>query len=219
MMNDLPLFPLHSVLFPGMPLQLHIFEERYKLMMNRCLETKSPFGVVLIESGQEAGGALAVPHLIGCTAYINQVEPLPFGRMNILALGRERFRVRQLNQDKPYLSGDVDLIPLERDETVGTRAFSRKLRHLLKQYLGILENAGQLNFDESQLPADSLALAYLSAVILQTDMREKQLLLAAESTRAMIYDLVMLYRREVTLLEFMISDKDVMDGESSFSLN
>lgn len=218
-MNDLPLFPLNSVLFPGMPLQLHIFEDRYKLMINRCLENKTPFGVVLIESGQEAGGVLATPHLIGCTAYINQVQPLPFGRMNIIAQGRDRFRVRRLHQNNAYLSGDVELIPLARDETVDTRARAHKLRHLLKQYLGTLENAGQLNFDESQLPNDSLALAYLSAVILQTDMHEKQLLLAAETARKMIYDLVVLYRREVTLLEFMITDKDVMDNESPFSFN
>jgi Lon protease-like protein len=218
-MNDLPLFPLNSVLFPGMPLQLHIFEERYKQMMNRCIDDKTPFGVVLIETGQEAGSALAMPHLIGCTAHITQVQPLPFGRMNILALGRDRFRVHQLYQDKPYLSGDVEFIPLERDESVPTRTRALKLRHLLKQYLGTLENAGQLNFDESQLPNDSLALAYLSAVILQTDTREKQLLLAAETARDMLYDLVALYRREVTLLEFMISDKDVMDNESPFSFN
>ena len=70
-MFELPLFPLNIVLFPGMPLSLHIFEDRYKLLIGKCLQERQPFGVVLIKKGIEALGPLAEPHHIGCTAFVS----------------------------------------------------------------------------------------------------------------------------------------------------
>ena len=219
-MAELPLFPLNSVLFPGMPLKLHIFEERYKLMINECIDKHLPFGVVLIESGVDAMGPLARPHSIGCTAHITQVQRLPFGRMNILAMGRERFRINALHADKTYLTGDIEYIPLPQDDRRLTARGARRLAVLLKKYLGTLENAGQLHFDESQLPTDALSLGYLAAVVLQTtDMEDKQKLLAADSTSHLMRELNMLYQREVALLEIMLSQVDVTNGDTPFSLN
>jgi uncharacterized protein len=219
-MAELPLFPLNSVLFPGMPLKLHIFEERYKLMINECIDKHLPFGVVLIESGTDSMGPLARPHSIGCTAHITQVQRLPFGRMNILAMGRERFRINTLHADKAYLIGDIDYIPLKQDDRRMTAQGARRLAVLLKKYLGTLENAGQLHFDESQLPTDALSLGYLAAVVLQTtDMEDKQKLLAAETTTQLMRELNMLYQREVALLEIMLSQVDVTNGDTPFSLN
>ena len=109
-MFELPLFPLNTVLFPGMPINLHIFEPRYKLMIEQCIQNDEPFGVVLIHKGTEASGPLAEPHPIGCTAQITQVERLDDGRMNILAVGGERFQIRSLNLFEPYLVGTVGWI-------------------------------------------------------------------------------------------------------------
>ncbi|MCS7071304.1 MAG: LON peptidase substrate-binding domain-containing protein, partial [Anaerolinea sp.] len=74
----LPLFPLNTVLFPGIPISLHIFEDRYKLMINRCLNSQMPFGIVLLQSGSEVQGAgpAPQPYSIGCTAHIVQVQRL-----------------------------------------------------------------------------------------------------------------------------------------------
>src|SRR4029450_7854046 len=98
------LFPLNTVLFPGMPLPLHVFEERYKLMVGRCLEEERPFGVVLIRTGQEGGGP-AVPHRVGTTAEIATAKHLDDGRMNLLVVGQERVRIRELVRQEPYLVG------------------------------------------------------------------------------------------------------------------
>ena len=106
---DLRLFPLQTVLFPGMRLPIHIFEERYKVMIRECIEEDAPFGVLLIKSGVEAGGA-AVPHDIGTTARILQVEYLEDGRMNLFTVGQRRFRIVTLNTTQPYLRGEVALI-------------------------------------------------------------------------------------------------------------
>src|SRR5438128_2047759 len=89
---DLRLFPLNTVLFPGMRMPLHIFEERYKIMVRECMEEDAPFGIVLIRSGVEVGGG-AVPHSLGTTARIMQVEYLDEGRLNLFAIGERRFRI------------------------------------------------------------------------------------------------------------------------------
>ena len=106
---ELPLFALNSVLFPGTTLPLHIFEERYKLMIGRCLESKSPFGVLLIRSGNEVGG-VAEPFEIGTTARIVRVQHLDEGRMNLVCLGEHRFRLSRKVSETPYLVGEVELL-------------------------------------------------------------------------------------------------------------
>ena len=89
----LPLFPLEQVvLFPGMSLPLRIFEERYKVMIGACQVTDQLFGVLLIRTGSEVGEP-AVPERVGCTARMLRVDRLPDGRMNILTIGEQRFRL------------------------------------------------------------------------------------------------------------------------------
>src|SRR4030042_688749 len=107
-MTSLPLFPLNTVLFPGTILPLHVFEERYKQMIGACLEENSRFGVVLIRSGDEVGGPPAEPHDIGTAARISGLERLPDGRMNLLAVGEERFRIVRLSRQEPYLVAEVE---------------------------------------------------------------------------------------------------------------
>ncbi len=104
---ELPLFPLNSVLFPGATLPLHIFEERYKKMINLCLESNSPFGVLLIRSGSEVGEA-AEPFEIGTTARIVRVQHLDADRMNLICLGEQRFRLSRQVSETPYLVGEVE---------------------------------------------------------------------------------------------------------------
>ena len=108
-MERLPLFPLNTVLFPGVPLPLHVFEERYRLMIGRCVDEQGLFGVVLIREGVEVGGD-AEPHDIGTTARITHVQRLPDGRMNLITVGRRRFRVVALDRSEPYLQGDVEYV-------------------------------------------------------------------------------------------------------------
>jgi Lon protease-like protein len=106
---DVRLFPLQTVLFPGMRLPLHVFEERYKLMVRECIEEDAPFGVVLIRSGSEVGSG-AVPHGVGTTARIVQVEYLDEGKMNLFTMGERRFRIVTINTTSPYLRAEVELL-------------------------------------------------------------------------------------------------------------
>lgn len=204
-MVELSLFPLNTVLFPGQPLKLHIFEERYKLMISECVRTNTPFGVVLIQEGSEAYGPLAKPYMIGSTAHITHVQRLPQDRMNILAVGHERFRIRELHHEKAYLTGDVELFPMQDTSMERVKRGGKALRPLVEKYLTILRDAGQIQFDASQIPHDPITLAYLSAVILQIDAREKQALLESTSTSHFIRGLLKHYHLEVMLLEKIVT--------------
>lgn len=107
---EIALFPLNTVLFPGMRLPLNIFEERYKLMLKHCLEDGLTFGVVLIRSGEEVGGQ-AQPFAIGTTARIAGVEVTEDGRFVVESVGDSRFRTQKLLHRYPYIRADVTLEP------------------------------------------------------------------------------------------------------------
>lgn len=106
-MEQLRLFPLRTVLFPGMPLSLQVFEDRYRTLVAECIEADEPFGVVLIRDGPEVGGN-AIPHGMGTTARITRLAPMRDGRLALEAIGERRFRVLELLEDQPYLGAEVD---------------------------------------------------------------------------------------------------------------
>jgi Lon protease-like protein len=202
-MFELPLFPLNTVLFPGMPIRLHIFEERYKLMINRCHQNSTPFGVTLIKSGQEVGEA-AQPFLIGCMAQITQLERLQEGRMNIVAVGTERFLIHDFKYDEPYLVGAVEALPLTQAETASLTQVARSLRAWIRRYLDILAKASDAKLDLQHLPSDPVRLAYLASFLIQVPAWQKQNLLSIGEASQLLTDLRILYRREVTLLQAML---------------
>ncbi len=97
----LPLFPLSVVLLPATPLPLHIFEDRYKEMMGEVIAAAAEFGVVMAKDDGIVN--------VGCTATVDRVvQRYPDGRLDLVAIGRRRFRVVSLNDDKPYLRAAVE---------------------------------------------------------------------------------------------------------------
>jgi uncharacterized protein len=218
-MMELPLFPLNTVLFPGMPLHLHVFEERYKLMMNTCIENREPFGVVLISNDVTDTNPNAEPNQIGCTAQITQVQPLSEGRMKITAIGKDRFQIQSLNHSKPYLTGMVETLALMEGDPQTMRMQAHQLKHRVNRYLELLKEAGQIQFQSSRLPENPQSLAYLAAVLLQTTPAQKQLLLAADDLTFLLDELQVTYGREVALLDAMLTPPDENDFRGSFSLN
>src|SRR5919201_7035659 len=109
----LPLFPLGTVLYPGMVLPLHIFEERYRRLVRDLLEGPAPrtFGVIAIRHGRETGGnGVTSLYEIGCTAIIREVTPRSDGRYNLTTVGGDRFRLLSQDRSLPYLRGSVELL-------------------------------------------------------------------------------------------------------------
>ncbi len=217
-MFEIPLFPLHTVLFPGMPLTLHIFEERYKQMIQLCLRQHMPFGVVLIRRGPEVGGG-AEPHAIGCTARVTHVQPLEDGRMNLLAVGQDRMRIVELKHDKPYPAGLVELWPLAAAGAGQLAAASEQLRPLVLRYLHILGSAGQIDLKAVRLPDDPQAFAFLAASLLQIPPEKKQTLLHHQDTPQLCAALHALYREELSVLKALLRPQEDGGQAGPFSLN
>jgi Lon protease-like protein len=122
----IPLFPLDVVLFPGMPLPLHIFEPRYKLMIRRCVDYKLKFGMLLAREEGAAG--------VGCTAAIVEVvRTYPDGKLDILTEGREAYRILEVFEGKPYLEAEVEFLTDEVEAAPEHNAESLKLLDLYRQ--------------------------------------------------------------------------------------
>jgi Lon protease-like protein len=134
---ELPLFPLHTVLCPGAALPLHIFEERYRLLIGRCLDRAEPFGVVLIREGRETGPAPERIADVGTTAIIREAGRYPDGRMNLLTIGGQRFRIESVEEGRePYLVSQVQLL----DEPIGDENAARWLAdRVSRRFLHYLE--------------------------------------------------------------------------------
>ena len=201
--KNLPLFPLNTVLFPNMVLPLHIFEERYKLMINRCLEEERPFGVVLIREGQEVGGH-AVPYEVGTTSVIAGVTRYDDGRMNIITLGNERFRLRRVRHDQPYLVADVEPWPLLGGDPVLAQNQVEPMRALIRQYFTLLALAQGNKIDVEDVPEEPRALALLIAIALQLPSAQKQELLSQPSVAELLLLERVILRREQLLLNQII---------------
>jgi Lon protease-like protein len=123
MSERLPLFPLGLVLFPGLVLPLHVFEDRYRVLVRDLLalpEEERRFGVVAIRQGREVGedglGGREALHEIGCVAQLRRAEAYPDGRYDLVTVGAERFRLHALSTERPYLTGSVDLLPDEQGD-------------------------------------------------------------------------------------------------------
>lgn len=208
-MYQLPLFPLNMVLFPGTPIQLHIFEERYKRMIGRCIRSRRPFGVVFAEQSAEALEPLAEPFPVGCSAQIIHVEHLEQGKMNIVAVGRERFRILSIDRrTQPYLLGWVEEYPLTPPSQGEQDSSVRVLRYQLEQFIQMLVQSGGMQFDFGDLPEDPVNLAYMAAAILQTSPAQKQNLLSVEKAEDLFMGLKSAYRRELALLKTVVARKD-----------
>jgi Lon protease-like protein len=188
---ELPLFPLHLVLFPGRPLPLHLFEPRYRQMLTDCIAADGRFGVVAIRAGLEVGAA-AETFDVGTIAQIEHVDALADGRFDILSRGVERFRVLRHLNGTPYLRAEVEVLhdgAVEPDD----EHRSRQLRGLLVPYLSSLGAPEELLV---RLPACPDQLAYLAAAVLQVELPEQQRLLELDSTATRIAATLEMLRRE-----------------------
>ena len=184
-MFEIPLFPLNTVLFPGTPIHLHIFEERYKQMINACLREKRPFGVVLIRNGMEAMGPLAEPFHIGCTAEIAQVQRLEDEQMNLVAVGLERIRILSFDSlTQPYLVGKVRTLPVDQP---GPRPGVGSGQHVAPPARAVgrrfYRKQGAASWTSTSSLRMAISLAFLAAAVLQISPLQKQELLSIERAR------------------------------------
>lgn len=196
---ELPLFPLHVVLFPGRPLPLHVFESRYREMVRDCLAGERRFGVVAIRSGREVADA---PELfeVGTIAEIESVTALHDGRSDLIARGVQRFRVVELLEGTSYLRARAEPIADHAAVTPDDQHRADQLRELLLPYLRGLGAPDELLACVPQAPD---RLAYLAAAAVQCDLREHQRLLELDGTAERLAATLDLLRRETGLMRHL----------------
>jgi hypothetical protein len=146
---ELPLFPLHTVLCPGVALPLHVFEPRYRALVARCLEEGGPFGIVLIRNGREVGPGPTSIATVGTVAEIREAGKFGDGRYELLVVGVRRFRIESVTVGRePYLVGDVE----ELEDEIGDRETARTLTDRVTQrfvrYLALLQPTEGEEVDE-----------------------------------------------------------------------
>jgi Lon protease-like protein len=141
--TQIPLFPLRSVLCPGVALPLHIFEERYRLMISRCIERGEPFGVVLLKDGHEVGPPSGHIAAVGTTAAIRRAGSYPDGRLEILTVGEQRFRLEHIDStSEPYLLGDVSFLEEATGPDQEARRQAERVGERFIEYLELLQPEG-----------------------------------------------------------------------------
>jgi Lon protease-like protein len=205
---ELSLFPLNTVLFPGQLLPLHIFEDRYRLMVRRCLAEDKPFGVVLIRRGLEVGGT-AEPHQVGTVARIIESAHLSDGAMDIVTVGAERFRIRRLLHDQPYLRGEVEFCPLpEPADADRVAQLTARVRSQVARYIELIAKAAGLGIQIAEMPQAPIQVSYLAAMAMQIDPAEKQTLLSSDSVAQLLATEISLLSRENALLTWMAGHRD-----------
>jgi Lon protease-like protein len=172
-LSDIPLFPLNVVLLPGAPLPLHIFEDRYKQMVDECLKQESEFGMVFAdESGTRK---------VGCTAKIVElVERYEDGRMLILVEGSRRFRLNNVLTGKPYYVGEIEYID-EEPEDEDVQALAEQCIELLER---VVEAATEGSVGiEIEPPYRNLSFAIAGRVEFEAETRQQILELTSERER------------------------------------
>ncbi len=203
---ELPLFPLDVVLFPGEELPLHIFEPRYRLMINECYEQKSPFGIVLVRPDSEH--LKEEPYSVGTMAEIEVLDRLEDGRMNLIARGLQRFHILDQHRQKPYLSGIVEVYEdrVVQDQTLTTDA--NQARELFDSYLQILLEVVGKEDIEFNLPTAPEELSHFIAYFLDVQNERKQQLLELTSTAQRLEEEIDILRHEVPVMRQMLSFKN-----------
>lgn len=200
--QKLPLFPLGTVLFPGGTINLHIFEERYRLMIGRCIEENSPFGIVLIREGTEvlegrADPRPAQPHEVGTIAQISTSVKLDDGRFLLTAVGAQRFRIQSIIQQVPYLIASVTTLSDEFSPRATLAA--RDLRVTYERYWQGIALATGLKAEIEDLPPDVVTMTYHLADRLQVTNERKQHWLEADVT-ARLREMTAVLRTELALM-------------------
>ena len=181
---QLPIFPLNTVVFPGVTVPLHVFEDRYRALVHHLLTiSEKPerlFGIVAIREGYEVGshGVQSV-HRVGCVVQMTSVDPYPDGRFDIEVVGRRRLRLDALDTSGSYLVGDVETVDENRIDTPEGVHEAVRTRETFDEYRRRLSELRGDDVLDGELPRDPEYLSYSLAATCLLTLQERQALLEA----------------------------------------
>lgn len=200
MPSQLPLFPLGTVLFPGMPLPLRIFEPRYLAMLADRRESDPAFGIVLIRGGLEVG---EIPQVstIGTTAGLELVDPRPDGTIAIEVIGRRRFEIEHIDWSGAYARATISEITDVERAGENTASLLAETGAMFNRFVGGVAALYDRRFTTWTEPEDTASAVYDLASRLPLHTWERQAILDDRDTTSQLREVNRLVRRELALLE------------------
>jgi ATP-dependent Lon protease len=184
--RELPVFPLPVVLFPGVPLPLHIFEARYRQMLDDIRVSNNLFGLAYFDSSSSEGGVPAAGH-IGCVAEITETQTFPDGRSNILTIGVVRYRIESyVDRGEPYLVANVSYFE---DDEEDQSILANSAGEVAETFSRIAQAVRTINDERTNLPDISntepqrLSFLVAAAIEIETDVKQELLELRSTSER------------------------------------
>ncbi len=208
-MPRVPLFPLRTVLVPGLVLPLHIFEPRYRLMVRTLTQDgqDTSFGIIAIRPGAdpETDGVDAL-YPVGTVARITSVDALPDGRFDIVTVGTQRFSVLSIDRGLPYLRAEVALHPEPVGDVGRAAALGRCATDLLTRYRSVIASWGVMDVAGIEhLPDDPVVLSYAVSAAIVADLPERQALLDVPDAERRLERACAVLRRELGLMSVVPS--------------
>ncbi len=205
----LPLFPLGAVLYPGMLLPLHIFEERYRQLVSDLQDGPEPryFGVIAIREGRETGvDGVSALYEIGCIATLRRVTAHDDGRFDLITVGTRRFRLAsELDQSRPYRRAEVDLLDEDTGDEAAAQLAAQAVQRGFRAYLDALAARGVTQISVPDLPDEPVVLSYLVAASVIADLGDKQALLAQPDAVSRLTAERAMLSREAAMLRSLTS--------------
>jgi Lon protease-like protein len=203
MSETLPLFPLGTVLYPGLLLPLNIFEDRYRQLVRDLLDGPEPrrFGVIAIRKGRETGvDGVSALYQIGCIATLRRVAKHEDGGFDLVTVGTDRFRLTGLDESRPYLQGRMDLLTEDAGGEQEAGLAARAVHGAFRGYLEMLAQRDTAQVRLPDLPDDPVLLSYLVAASMILDLPVRQSLLAEPDALHRLTAERALLARETTML-------------------
>ncbi|HEX8282391.1 MAG TPA: LON peptidase substrate-binding domain-containing protein [Pyrinomonadaceae bacterium] len=211
--RELPLFPLPLVLFPGVPLPLHVFEERYRRLLADVRASNNLFGLSYFVPESGAEDRPPAGH-VGCATEVVEVQPLPDGRSNIMTMGVARYRVAEyVERGDPYLVARVEFFE---DEQEDDAVVERRAEEVTEMFMRIARAMRTANDERGALPelpqGDPERLSFLVAAVVEMDAEAKQRLLELRSTTQRLRRLYTLLSEAVSSYEERARTHDLARG-------
>lgn len=217
---EIPIFPLPLVFFPQVLVPLHIFEERYRLMVKRCVDESASFGIVFIPPGSAEDESTI--RTVGVAARIVQFERLEDGRFNIVVAGEKRFRIKQFTGNKPYWKAEIEFFEDSHD---GDEELQENYDEVLQRYLEVRRLAARLqgvDVEDIEVTKDPMALSCIVSSVLDVELESKQELLEMTSTTGRLKALVIYLEEVIQRMNSQIAKEKIkrkVSGNGHFSLN
>lgn len=196
---EIPLFPLGTVLFPGMPLPLQVFEPRYLQMMRDHGHDVLPFGVALVQSAREPQ-SIFPSHDIGTAARLLSRSERPDGRLDIVVKGERRFRILEIDTSLPYTMASVEWLEEELGDGTEADTLLRIVAAQFHRYAGGIARLTKRHFGEVAIPEDPILASYDLASRLPLHTWERQRLLQSKTAVERLSEVSYLAERELALL-------------------